>query len=396
MRDFFQIYYRNVDIGEGSDIFVIDSTGTVVSSRNPNIEITKNYKDQSLTKKIDAISKQGKNVFNLDIEDNRYLVAFSTIKGTDWYVVSTIPFSYLNSESKKIGMNIIMLGIGCFLAAILLSYVFSRSISSPLKKLVKAMNEAKKGNLSIIIKDNNRDEIGEVTGNFNNMLNEIKNLLDNVKSKERQKRNAELKALQAQINPHFLSNTLNTVKWLANVQKAENVENIVTSLIQLLHISMGKGDDTISIKEELEYIKNYINIQEYRYYNKFKVNYEIEEEILDFKIPKLILQPIVENSLIHGIGPMEGLGIIAVKGFKYEGDIKITVTDNGLGIHEDKLDKLLEGEDISDRSRFSGIGISNVNERIKMYFGDKYGLHIESVPNLFTTIEITIPISNKE
>ncbi len=267
--------------------------------------------------------------------------------------------------------------------AILLSYVFSMSISGPLKKLVRAMNEAKMGNLSVIVADTSTDEIGEVTSNFNNMLNEIRNLLDNVKNKEKQKRIAELKALQAQIN---------TVKWLASIQKADNIESIIASLIHLLHISMGKGEDLISIREEIEYIVNYINILEYRYFNKFKVNFEIEDEILEYKIPKLLLQPIVENSLIHGIEPMEGQGLIVVKGFRYEDNVKITVTDNGVGIPEGKLKKLLDNEDLPLKIRFSGIGIGNVRERIQMNFGEQYGLHIESVLNLFTTTEITIPI----
>jgi len=389
---FFSNIYRNIDIGKGSDIFVLDSKGIVVSSRNPEISVTKEYKDKSLLEKIKESEKQGKKVFNFNIGDSRYLVAFAPIEKANWFVVSTIPFSYLDSESKRSRTSIIILGLGCFLLALLLSYLFSKSISSPLKRLVRAMNQVKTGNLSISINDDSKDEIGEVTNNFNMMLNEIKNLMEDVKNRERQKRNAELKALQAQINPHFLSNALNTVKWMASVQGAENIENIITSLIQLLHVSMGKGGDLISIREEIEYVKNYLNIQEFRYYNKFKVNFEVEEEILDCKIPKFLLQPVIENSLIHGIEPMEGQGLIVLKGFRYEGDIKITVTDNGVGIPQDKLKTLLDLGEAPSKSRFSGIGISNVRERIKMYFGEQYGLYMESVPNLFTTTEITIPM----
>lgn len=388
----FSNIYKNINIGEGSDIFVIDYDGIVVSSRNSSIPVAEGYKDKLLIEYLKSNNAFGNRVFNFSMNNKQYMVAFTPLKSADWFVVSTIPYSYLNSESKRIGINIALLGIGCFILAILLSYLFSSSISLPLKKLVKAMKEAEKGNLSIMVKDPSKDEIGEVTRNFNKMLDEIKNLLDNVKSKEKQKRNAELRALQAQINPHFLSNTLNTVKWLANVQKAENIENIITSLIQLLHVSMGKGEDLISIREEIEYIKNYINLQEYRYFNKFKVNFEIEEEILDYKILKLILQPVIENSLIHGIEPMEGQGLIVVKGFRYDECVKITITDNGVGIESNKLERILDSDDTSSKSRFSGIGISNVHERIKIYFGEQYGLSIASVPDLYTTVEITLPI----
>ncbi|MHB8062940.1 MAG: sensor histidine kinase, partial [Ruminiclostridium sp.] len=333
-----------------------------------------------------------KKTLNIDIDGKPYLIAFSSLNSAQWFVVSTIPYSYLNSEAKKIRSDILLLSMACFILAVLLSYVFALSISRPLKRLVKAMKEVKKGNLSISISDDSNDEIGEVTGNFNSMLNEIKNLMDSVKNEEKQKRKAEIKTLQAQINPHFLSNTLNTVKWLAGTQKADNIEEIVTSLIQLLHVSMGKGGDFITMREEIEYIKNYVNIQEYRYYDKFKVIFDIEEEILDFKILKFLLQPVVENSIIHGIGPMAGQGIIAIKGFQYDDVLKITVTDNGTGIPNEKLSVLLVSNQEDKKYNFSGIGINNVRERIQMNFGELYGLQIESVLNLYTTVEVTLPI----
>lgn len=389
---FFSNIYKDIDIGEGADIFVIDKDGLVVSSRNSAIPAAEAYKDVRLINEIKQNNANNKKVCNHTVNKNKYLVAFAYMERADWFVVSTIPYTYLNSESNKIWLNIIILGFGSFLLAVLLSYIFSLSVSRPLKKLVRAMNEVKKGNLSVNITDTGKDEIGEVTGNFNLMLNEIKILMDNIKSKERQKRNAELKALQAQISPHFLSNTLNTVKWLAGVQKAENIENIITSLIQLLHVSIGKGGDYISIHEEIEYLKNYLNIQEYRYFNKFKVNFDIEPEILGCRILKFLLQPVVENSLIHGIEPMDGQGLIIVKGFRYGDCIKITVTDNGVGIPEEKLKNILGQNDNPSKSRFSGIGIGNVRERIKMNFGDAFGLHIHSVAGLYTAIEITLPV----
>jgi two-component system, sensor histidine kinase YesM len=389
---YFANIYRNIDLGKGADIFVINKDGMVISSRNEDIPVGKQYKDGMLIENIIKNHNDGSRVFNFRINNNKYLIAFTPIEKTEWFVVSTIPFSYLNSESARAGINIFFLALACSLLAIILSYFLSKSISLPLKKLVLSMNEAKGGNLSVNIKDDSKDEIGEVARNFNVMVNEIKNLMDNVKNKEIQKRDAELKALQAQINPHFLSNTLNTVKWLASIQKADNIENLITSLIQLLHANVGKGEVLVSVREELEYIKNYINIQEYRYFNKFVVNYDIEDKILDYKMPRFTLQPVVENALIHGIEPMEGQGVIVIKGFEYEGLVKVTITDNGLGIPEDKLINILNCDENNNKYRFSGIGINNVNERIKMYFGEQYGLNIHSVQNLYTTVEISIPI----
>jgi two-component system sensor histidine kinase YesM len=389
---YFSDICRNIDLGKGSDVFIINSKGIVVSSRNAEIPVTKPYKDDNLINYIIQNISQDRHVFDLYMDNHRFLVAFAPIENTDWFAVSTIPYSYLNSESKLAGINILLLTLVCLILSIIFSLIFSKSISIPLNNLIIFMNEAKKGNLSMSIEDDSKDEIAEVTQNYNIMLSEIRHLMDNIKFKERQKRDAELKALQAQINPHFLSNTLNTVKWLAGIQNADNIENIITSLINLLHANMGKGDGFASIREELEYIKDYINIQEYRYYNKFKINYQIEEEILDYKIPKFTLQPVVENSLIHGIEPMDGQGLISIKGFIYNDSVKITVTDNGVGITEDKLSTLLSPEEVKNISKFSGLGINNVNERIKMHFGEQYGLNIQSVQGLFTTTEITIPI----
>lgn len=388
--------YRDIDIGSGSDIFVINSEGIIISSRNPQISVAQKYKNGNFIEELNKSRYNGIRTFKFDNGNGASLVAYSTIEDTDWYVASVIPFSYLNSEPGKIGSYTFVLGIVCFIMAVLLSLFISKSISIPLKKLIFSMNEAKRGNLSSGIDDHSRDEMGEVTGNFNNMLQEIETLLQNVKSKEKQKRIAELKALQAQINPHFLSNTLNTVKWLANVRKADNIENLISALIELLHVSMGKGDELIAVREEIKYLKNYILIQEYKYCDKFKVHFDIPEETLDCKMLKFLLQPLVENSIIHGIEPLEGQGLITVKACIYDKKLVISVTDNGVGIQNDESKDLLNKDRCSTKSNFSGIGLPNVEERIRLYFGEQYGIHIESIPYMFTTLEVTLPEIREE
>ncbi len=389
---YFSNIYRNTYMGTDADIFVIDSEGNVVSSRNPLIPVAKKYRNLQLIGELLARDESDSKTFSFDMDEKSYLIAYAPIKSAGWYVVSTIPYSYINSEARELRRTILLLSLACSILAILLSYIFTLTISKPLKRLVSAMNEVKKGNLSAVVLDKRNDEIGEVTDNFNKMLNEIKKLMEDVKNQEIQKRKAEIETLQAQINPHFLSNTLTTVKWLASAQKADNIETIVSSLIQLLSVSMGKGEDFITIRQEIEYIKSYINIQEYRYYDKFKVVFEIEEDILNYKILKFLIQPIVENSIIHGTKSKMEQELIVIKGFRYENVLKITVTDNGVGIPNDKLSKLLVVGQEDRKQSFSGIGINNVNDRIRMNFGCSYGLQIESVPNLYTTVELSVPI----
>ena len=389
---YFSNIYKNADTGIGSDIFIMDGTGVVVSSINPDITITKHYMEPKLIDTIKNLRIRGGQAFNYFINGKRYLIAYSYIETANWYVICTIPYTYLQSDAMDSLYSIILIGLGCFIFAVAMSYVFTRSISKPLGNLVNAMNQVKEGNLSLNIIDNSYDEIGEATRNFNLMLDNIKKLMESVKKEETQKRNAELKALQSQINPHFLSNTLNTVKWLADIQNAENIKSLTSSLIDLLHLSMSNRDDYITIEQELEYLKSYINIQEYRYFNKFTVDFEIEEDILEKKILRFLLQPVVENALIHGIEPMDGQGLIVVKGYREENNLIITITDNGVGICEEKLNQILNQKGNMSSSRFNGMGIANVNERIKMSFGEDYGLKIQSIPGLYTSVEIILPI----
>jgi two-component system sensor histidine kinase YesM len=224
------------------------------------------------------------------------------------------------------------------------------------------------------------------------MIDELNQHIENIKAKEKQKSLAEFRALQAQINPHFIANTLNNVAWLAKMQKADNIEAVVTSLIKLLSASMGRGSDIITIQDELENIRSYINIQEYKYIKKMEIFIDFESDILDFKILRFILQPIVENSIIHGLGPKQGQGFISIKGYADGEDISIIVEDNGVGMSENDIDTLLKGEEIVSKERYSNIGLKNVNERIKLSYGEKYGLHIKSQKNVFTTVEIRLPV----
>lgn len=388
---FFAEIYQEIDLGTGADLFIIDEQGIIVSSRTAAVPFKKPFVEATLITRLLEHKKVGQTVFTMDINNEPYLVTFSPLESADWHVVSTIPYSYLNSESGLIRKKIILLGLGCFFLAVLLSILFTKSIVAPLHNLIKAMNEVKEGNLSFKVPDESKDEIAVVTHHFNSMVKEIERLMEDIKKKESQKRKAELMALQAQINPHFLSNLLNTARLLAGAQNAENLESLLTSIIQLLHGSMGKDEELITVRKELDYLRNYLNIQEYRYYQKFKVTFTLEKEILDCKLPKFLLQPILENAIIHGIGPKKGQGEIEVKGYLYGDKLFITITDDGIGMAQATIDTILKENDAST-DRFSGIGIKNVQERIKLFFGDKYGLRLESHPNHFTMAEISLPI----
>jgi two-component system sensor histidine kinase YesM len=201
----------------------------------------------------------------------------------------------------------------------------------------------------------------------------------------------EFKALQAQINPHFLFNTLNHIRWLADIQRADNVRQLVSSLLALLHGSMGKGGEHTTMREEIEHLKHYLEIQEFRYYDKFETFFDIDRRIEDAVILKFLLQPIVENALIHGIAPLQGKGLVTIKGYLEGEDLILQVTDNGVGIPEEKLERILDPVEEKSRSRFSGIGLRNVSERIRLHYGSPYGLTVSSLRDLYTTVTVRLP-----
>jgi len=392
--------YETLDLGAGTDIFILDDQGRVISSRNPDILPGGVFGDPAFVEKLHEYNESGIHHFQMSVSGKPQLVAFSRIPQAGWYLVSTIPMSYLNFESVRIGFYIAALAFLCFLLALHLSYLVSSSISRPLLWLVSSMNQVKAGNFSMQIEDPHQDELGVVSEHFNTMVNNLRNLIREVKEKETLKRQAELKALQAQINPHFLSNTLNTVRWLAQLQKADNISNVIQSLIQLLHVYTRNRGELVTLREEIENVKHYVNIMSYKYYDKFTVHYEIDEEVLDDQVLSLMLQPIVESALLHGIEPMDGHGHIVVKAYRLQQNLKISVTDNGAGISPSDMEKLMRKREAALEAgggkRSGGIGIWNVDQRIKLVFGEEYGIAIQSIPQLYTTVELTLPVVGKE
>ncbi|TAH74712.1 MAG: sensor histidine kinase [Anaerolineaceae bacterium] len=386
---YFSKIYENIDDNK-QRIFIITENGRIASSNSPLLITGDYYSDPKLLTGINNSIEKGDNSF-IYTTDQKYLLVHSKIERADWFIVGLIPYTYLNTEPWRIGIYSIVVGLICFLLSILLSLFISKSISEPLKKMVQTMQLVKEGDLTICIKDQNKDELSEVANHFDDMLNDIRSLLELTKLQEKEKRTAELIALQAQINPHFISNTLNSIKWMASIQGAENIEKLIFSLIQMLNVSMGKEDQVVTMEEELEYLKNYIVIQEFRYYDKFKVKFDIDEETLKLQMARFLLQPILENAIIHGIEPLEGQGLILVKAFIEDDKLKITFTDDGVGFSQQRIDEAL-CDKLKRKDAFCGIGISNVNDRIKMLYGDSFGLQIQSVPNMFTTVEVSLPI----
>lgn len=379
--------YRNIDLGPGASISIFDGQGELLSSNAGSGTKTDPH---ALLADIERVRKQGAAAASGAFTEGGNLVTFSHIETVDWYVACRIPLAYLNAASNRIGKYIFFVSVACVLVCLLLALLINSSIERPLSQLSSHMKRAKDGALPAKVVDPSNDEIADVTNSFNDMIDEIGRLVDNIREVERQRASEKIKVLQAQINPHFLSNTLNTVKWMATIQHADNIASLITSLIQLMQVSMGKAPELVTLATEIDYVRNYVNIQSYKYCDKFEVFYDVAPDVQGCLLPPFTLQPIVENAIIHGIEPKDGQGSIWISAARVGDEVICTVTDNGVGMPPEGGDA---EEGHGPARRFSGMGIRSVDERVRYMFGPQYGVSAESVPGIFTKIRIRFPFS---
>lgn len=324
--------------------------------------------------------------------ENYQLTKFKS-KYTGWETIGVFP----ESESLRVVEDIkyysFIAAIIALIIAEFLVVIFTKSIVKPMYKLKQLMKSAQDGDLTVSFNTKYNDEVGELGSSFNNMVKEINNLIKLVQKEEKSKRIAEMNVLQAQIKPHFMYNTLDTIRWMAEEHHEEDIVEIIEAFTNLLRISLSKGKEMISVQDELNHVQSYLIIQKIRYEDKLDYEIEFDENILNFEVIKLILQPLVENAIYHGIKEKRGNGKIVITG-KIDGNMLcFTVMDNGKGMEEEvlnKINKMLSGGD-KNRNEI-GYGIFNVNERIRIIYGEEYGLRYKSIHGEGTIAELRHPI----
>lgn len=378
--------FNKEDASYYGNILILDKKSGVIYEN----EIESKTKNEIEILNRQNLFNNGRGSYFQIIGKNKFLIIYYSSKKFGWKVIQAIPEEYLIKEINTITPITLIICVICIIVFIFLSIAISGYLTKPVKKLMKCMEEVEKGNLNIKADINAIDEIGSMSRKFNLMVEKLKELINKLLSEERSKKDYELKTLQAQINPHFLYNTLNLVKLIALMNKQESISEIIASLVRLMQSSLNKKRTFITIREEIDNLNDYINIQKVRYYNKIKFYFEIENNIDEYLIPNMILQPIVENAIIHGINPETGSGSIWINVAREGKIIIITITDDGVGLPEDKIGLLLNTEQDS-RERYSNIGLKNVNDRIKLSCGDEYGLSIFSAKNQGTKVRIVIP-----
>jgi len=342
---------------------------------------------------------QSKTSRKLYLEDPQRFVTWKSTKGEyPLFVLSSVPVELVVINSNYIMLTTFAVVICSILLCLIYSPLIIRSLTKPLKSIVQTMKKVQNGDTEARVSIKNNDEFGFIGTNLNTMLNKLNDLFQTDLEKQNRLRLAELKALHSQISPHFLYNTLDSIKWLAKLNGVDDIVLIVSQLGRLLKNSIHNQRDSVQISEEVALIGSYLSIQKIRYGSKFDVDIEVEESIMQCVVPKLIIQPIVENAIIHGIEDKMGKAHLKIKGWKVNNTIIFEVIDDGVGISEEALKKIrnktqpeyIEPEYIENDS----IGLANVDKRIKLYYGEEYGLGITSEVNVGTVMRITMPFSD--
>jgi two-component system sensor histidine kinase YesM len=276
------------------------------------------------------------------------------------------------------------------------AFIIVSGITSPIRELLQVTERVSRGDFSVRARVEGKDEMAVLADSVNSMTESLEMLVQKIKEDERNMRRAELRLLQEQINPHFLYNTLDTIVWLIEGHDTDKAVSMVMSLSQFFRLVLNKGREYITVQEEKTYIESYLEIQQVRYRDIMDYEVRIPPELYSYKILKLTLQPLVENSLYHGIKNKRAKGIILVSGELIQGRLYFQVQDDGVGMEPEELEKLKNEISKPCRDTEKGFGLANVNERIHMYFGNEYGMHIESKAGEGTCVEIVLPALSGE
>ncbi len=376
----------NSRLGKSGYFIIMDQHNNIILQPDVDTELVA---IDEIKNKIGQINDGETHTFNLQ----KAMIVTKSSGITGWKLVGIIPASELQANSAMIGWIIALAVIVIVFFSAFIAWRLSSSVSLPIKKMTKLMKKVEEGDLNINIDLKGEDEIVQLGHSFNHMIGEINELMQKVYTEQTNLRKAEFRALQAQINPHFLYNTLDSIIWLARENKNHDIITMISSLTKLFRIGISKGSEMISIEQEIEHVASYLTIQHIRYKNKFNYIIRVDPRINNYLTLKLILQPLVENAIYHGIKMKKEYGTIRIVGSEQDDCIVFEVSDTGIGMNEEELEKLMEylNRDDIQESRSKGYGIRNVQQRIKIFFGNEYGLHYFSKSGEGTTVIVKIP-----
>ena len=319
------------------------------------------------------------------------ITTVKSIGYTGWKAVGVNPTGSMTLNVLKTRIFVVFIVLlFLFVLTMINAYISSR-ITNPIKELEKSVSLLESGDLDAPVYIGGSAEIRSLGHSIQGMALRIKGLMNDIVAEHESKRKSEFDTLQSQINPHFLYNTLDIIVWMIENEKKTDAVRVVTALARFFRISLSRGKSIITVKDELEHVRNYLMIQQMRFKNKFTYEIDADEDVLELASLKLMLQPMVENAIYHGVEFMDGDGVIQIRVWREGDDLYLRVRDNGLGMTKEQVENLFKDSGHVPSRRGSGIGVRNVNERVHLYFGDAYGLRIESEPDEGTDVIIHLP-----
>jgi len=374
--------FRNSDFK--GDLVVLGQDGYVVSSNNSH----------KTGKKYDGwdVSVFSDRTGSFTDKTNGVFLNYYKSEYTNWTYVFSIPVKELYSGIEIVRNWVIVVAILFTVIGILLAKLIARNISKPLIHIIREMRNIEANDLSVNLDYNGKDELTSLAATFNNMMDRIRLLIAKDSELQRLKHELEMRALQAEINPHFLYNTLEAINWIGRMNKVDEICDITTMLADIMRYSINRSKDIVTVREEFGHTQQYAGIQRIRYGGNLSIFFDIPKEVYHVRIPKLTLQPLVENAILHGFENKLDVGKIKITGALDQGHVKITIQDNGCGMIPEKVESLLCPQ---EPGAHAGIGVFNVHQRIRLLFGEPYGLDIRSEPGKGTRITVTIPINEE-
>lgn len=380
----------DIDLTKSGRIFLVNEEGRILATESETLSgelLDEPYRN--------FLGENEAFYNNVRVGNTYYSVYNSGAISNGWYMVLAIPRDYYMRDITKLKNVIIPITLTTAFLTALLSILVSRGITRPIRFLSGAMENFGQGNFDINCQVDSEDEIGRLSHTFNQMVMDMNSLVNTVYEQKVMKQEAQMKSLQMQINPHFLYNTLDTINWMARIRHVDEIGDMVAALSNMMRYSLEKKS-FVRLGEEVKSLKDYIAIQNYRYRDKMVAEIEIDESLMSLYIPRLLIQPILENAIVHGIEEKLDKGHILVAARREDEDLYIQIMDDGVGMTEETMSHILREDYSMKKSGHTSIGVVNVNRRIQMIYGKDYGLLVQSVLGAGTKITIHIPAREEE
>jgi len=354
--------------------------------------------ETELTEKVDELFTNWNDSFQYTIDGKVYQVVYVVSEYTGWKTIGILPDKVITDSIIPLQLATMIAIAAGIILSLFLSVFMSRFMGRPISNTVNALRQVSKGDFSVRLESDRQDEFGELNQEFNYTINRMETLLEEITQSRILNKEMEFKALQAQINPHFLYNALDTVNWMARKQGQDDICEMISAVSNLLRISISNKEAMFTIEKELRYVQDYLYIQQTRYRNRFEADFQIQDDIMHQRLPKLTLQPLVENAIVHSVEVSQKKTTLEVKGYRTGEEVIIEVTDTGVGMDERTLEKLLKPskEKTVINTAHTGLGIYAVHQRLQYLYGERYGLTVTSRLKEGTKIVIRIPFQADE